>query len=50
MFLYLAYATVAEASPLEGTIGKWLLSIRVVDLDGTAHRPATLAACATPAS
>ena len=34
MFLYLAYATVAEASPLEGTIGKWLLSIRVVDLDG----------------
>ena len=34
MFIYLAYATVAEASPLEGTIGKWLLSIRVVDLDG----------------
>jgi len=34
LFLYLAYATVAEASPLEGTIGKWLLSIRVVDLTG----------------
>ena len=34
MFIYLAYATVAEASALEGTIGKWLLSIRVVDLDG----------------
>lgn len=34
MFLYLAYATVTEASPLEGTVGKWLLSIRVVDLQG----------------
>ena len=34
MLLYLAYATIAEASPLEGTLGKWLLSIRVVDLDG----------------
>jgi uncharacterized RDD family membrane protein YckC len=34
MVLYLAYATLAEASPLEGTIGKWLLSIRVVDADG----------------
>lgn len=34
MVLYLAYATVAEASPLEGTVGKWLLSIRVVDLNG----------------
>ncbi len=34
MFLYLGYATLAEASPLEGTLGKWLLSIRVVDLEG----------------
>jgi len=34
MILYLGYATVTEASPLEGTIGKWLLSIRVVDLHG----------------
>lgn len=34
MFLYLGYATVAEASPLEGTIGKWLLSVRVVDMEG----------------
>ncbi len=34
MGLYLAYATLAEASPLGGTLGKWLLSIRVVDLAG----------------
>ncbi len=34
MCLYLAYATLAEASPLGGTLGKWLLSIRVVDLAG----------------
>lgn len=32
--IYLTYATLAEASPLGGTLGKWLLSIRVVDLDG----------------
>ena len=31
---YLAYATVAEASPLRGTLGKWLLSLQVVTLDG----------------
>ena len=34
LVLYLAYATVAEASPLGGTLGKWLLSLRVVTLDG----------------
>ena len=34
MCLYLGYATVAEASPLGGTLGKWLLSIQVVDLAG----------------
>jgi uncharacterized RDD family membrane protein YckC len=34
MVVYLAYATVTEASPLEGTVGKWLLSIRVVDMNG----------------
>jgi uncharacterized RDD family membrane protein YckC len=34
LIIYLAYATLAEASPLGGTLGKWLLSIRVVDLDG----------------
>jgi uncharacterized RDD family membrane protein YckC len=34
LFVYLVYSTVAEASPLGGTLGKWLLSIRVVDLGG----------------
>lgn len=34
LFIYLAYSTAAEASPLGGTLGKWLLSIRVVDLAG----------------
>lgn len=34
LLVYLVYCTVAEASPLGGTLGKWLLSIRVVDLDG----------------
>ncbi|WP_291985987.1 RDD family protein [Luteitalea sp.] len=34
MALYLGYATVAEASPLGGTLGKWLLSIKVVDMAG----------------
>ena len=33
MVLYLAYATVAEASSLRGTVGKWLLSLQVVTLD-----------------
>lgn len=32
LVLYLAYATVAEASPLRGTVGKWLLSLQVVTL------------------
>lgn len=34
LLVYLAYCTVAEASPLGGTLGKWLLSIQVVDLEG----------------
>jgi uncharacterized RDD family membrane protein YckC len=34
LVVYLAYCTVAEASPLGGTLGKWLLSIQVVDLEG----------------
>lgn len=34
LLLYLEYCAVAEASRLGGTLGKWLLSIRVVDLEG----------------
>lgn len=34
LVVYLAYATVAEASPLRGTLGKWLLSVQVVTLQG----------------
>jgi uncharacterized RDD family membrane protein YckC len=34
LLVYLAYCTLAEASPLGGTLGKWLLSIQVVDLEG----------------
>lgn len=34
LVIYLAYATVAEASPLRGTLGKWLLSLQVVTLEG----------------
>lgn len=34
LLLYLAYATLAEASPMGGTLGKWLLSMRVVTADG----------------
>lgn len=34
LVLYLVYATLAEASPLQGTLGKWLLSTRVIDLEG----------------
>lgn len=34
LVLYLAYATIAEASPLRGTLGKWLLSLQVVTLEG----------------
>lgn len=34
LVLYLTYATIAEASPLRGTLGKWLLSLQVVTLDG----------------
>jgi uncharacterized RDD family membrane protein YckC len=32
--VYLLYAAALEASPLRATIGKWLLGIRVVDVEG----------------
>ena len=41
LVFYLAYATVAEASPLRGTLGKWLLSLEVVTLEGRTLDPRT---------
>jgi uncharacterized RDD family membrane protein YckC len=35
MALYLLYCGLAEASPLRGTLGKWLMGIQVVNLDGS---------------
>lgn len=34
MFLYLGYCAVFETSPMEATPGKWLMGLRVTDLEG----------------